>query len=82
MKNPKYWRKRTSKEVREKIEKLEREAVFEKIGDNFDERQLMRDLNQLRKLAKLPSLPFLTHKKLIRRLRRKLRRIENGTYKG
>ena len=78
MKNSKYWRKRTLEQEKERLAKLQRELVFSKISGTDDERQLETS-NRIRRLLKIPSLP--SRRKVIRRLDRKIRRIETGIYR-
>ena len=82
MRNKKYWRERTLETERAKIAQLIRDDVYRKIflPNRIKELGLpdgvVKMMNEMRILNASPSR---TH--LVRRLKRKSRRMENGTYR-
>lgn len=80
MRNPQYWRERTVETERRKLERHERYVLFEATLAN--KRQSPFDLGWARSQMKRMGLPMPpTVRQIIRRERRKVKRMENGTYR-
>lgn len=76
MRNPRFWRKRTIEEEKKRLEALKASLVYSKIieADSYLEDRPVELTNRLLKKLKLPLEP--SPKKKVRRLARKIRRME------
>lgn len=85
MRNPKYWRKRTLEQEKERLHRVEREMVFSRISPENDEsldEESVRKIRQVYRELRLGPLPSIfTLKQKRRRLKRKIRRMEKETYR-
>jgi len=81
LRNKKYWRERTLETERTKIAQLIKDDVYQKIflSNRVSELGISERIFKLMKTMVSAASPTQTH--LIRRLRRKIRRMENGTYR-
>jgi len=74
MKNPKFWRKRSVEDIRKRLENLKASMVYERIISIPNEDHSIELANRLLKKMGLPFGP--SPKKRVRRLARKIRRME------